>query len=117
MFTVEKFIDALGYEIMYNIGTDSRDNFDIIDKANPNDIWFHVEGRTSGHVIAEIPEDLLLTKKLREYIVKQGAVLCKQYSKYASEKNVPIIWTKIENIEKTKVVGSVIAKNTKVVHI
>jgi len=45
--------------------------------------------------------------------VKQGAVLCKEYSKCKSKKNVEIIYTNVENVAPTNIVGSVIACKTK----
>jgi hypothetical protein len=47
------------------------------------------------------------------HIVKQGAVICKEYSKCKSEKNVEIIYTNIENVVPTNIVGSVNAFKTK----
>ena len=60
-----------------------------------------------------IPEQL--TKKQFMHIVKQGAVLCKEYSKCKkkSKKNVEIIYTNVENVAPTNIVGSVIACKTK----
>jgi hypothetical protein len=48
-----------------------------------------------------------LDKKQKQQIIKQGALLCKQYSRMKSMKNVEIIYTKIENVEKTNIVGTV----------
>jgi hypothetical protein len=48
-----------------------------------------------------------LDKKQKQQVIKQGALLCKQYSRLKSMKNVEIIYTKIENVVKTDIVGSV----------
>jgi len=96
-----------GIDIQYLIGENAKDNFRIIDIANPNDIWFHVEDKPSSHIIALLPADTPLSKKDTQYIIKQGAVLCKQYSKYASEKKLSIIYTNIHNVKKTEIPGSV----------
>ena len=50
-------------------------------------------------------------------IAKQGAILCKKHSKYASYTNIPIVYTKIQNVKKTKILGSVITKDTKIIKI
>ena len=102
-------------EITYNIGTSAQDNFDLIDASSPQDIWFHVEGLPSCHIVAVIPENEKLDKNKMRAIIKQGAVICKKHSKYASYKNLPIIYTKIENVQKTPTLGSVFTTNTKTI--
>jgi len=102
-----------GISIQYLIGENAKDNFKIIDLANSNDIWFHVEDKPSCHVIAILSLESSMNKKDLQYIIKQGAVLCKQHSKYASDKNVPIIYTKIENVVKTDTPGMVNVSSTK----
>jgi predicted ribosome quality control (RQC) complex YloA/Tae2 family protein len=104
-------------EITYNIGTSAQDNFDLIDASSPHDIWFHVEGLPSCHVVAVIPEDEKIDKKKMRAIITQGAVICKKHSKYASHKNLPIIYTKISNVQKTTTIGSVFTTNTKTITI
>jgi hypothetical protein len=47
------------------------------------------------------------------YIIKQGAILCKQFSKYKSHKNVSIIYTPIKNVTMTDIIGSVIIQSSK----
>jgi predicted ribosome quality control (RQC) complex YloA/Tae2 family protein len=111
MLTVAIFIKSLDQSITYHIGKNAQENYDIIDSAKADDIWFHVNNRPSNHVIAEMPEDI--DRSQIRYIVKQGAVLCKQYSKYSSEKNVDIIWTRVKNVSKSGALGSVITTDTK----
>lgn len=106
---VSKDIDG---PIEFSIGKNAQENFDIIDEAEPRDIWFHVEGESSCHVIAHV-SSYILCKKRTSKIIKQGAVLCKQHSRYASSKNLPIIYTFIENVTKTRIPGSVTTENTK----
>lgn len=102
-----KYIASLKDSIDFKIGQNSQDNFDIIDSSNPNDIWFHLYGESSCHVIASINPEIKLDKKQKRQIITQGALLCKQNSKHKSSKNVNIIYTEIKNIEKTEIVGTV----------
>ena len=102
-------------EMTYNIGVSAQDNFDLIDASNPQDIWFHVQDLPSCHVVAVMPENEKIDKKKKRSIIKHGAVLCKQYSKYASYKNLPIIYTKIENVQKTNIPGSVTTTDAKTI--
>jgi predicted ribosome quality control (RQC) complex YloA/Tae2 family protein len=94
--------------IHFTIGSNAIDNFNIIDNSYDTDLWFHIGGgRSSCHVIASIPTNIVIDRKNMKYIIKQGAVLCKSHSQYASEKNVEIHYTLIKNITKTNIVGTV----------
>jgi predicted ribosome quality control (RQC) complex YloA/Tae2 family protein len=99
----------------FKIGENAQDNFDIIDQSEPSDIWFHVEGRPSCHVIATMPDTI--NKKEKHKIIKKGAELCKIHSKYKSEKKLKIVYTKIENVVKSEPVGSVLLSNEKYIEI
>jgi predicted ribosome quality control (RQC) complex YloA/Tae2 family protein len=109
------FINAINQSIQYFIGENANDNWSIIDDANPDDIWFHISDRPSCHVIANI--QIKLTKKEMKYVIKQGALLCKQNSKYKSERNLTIVYTKIQNVKKTNIVGSVEISNDSTINI
>ena len=130
--TVTRFIPALKINLVYKVGSSAKNNFEIIDEANPNDLWFHLKDVSSCHVIAcfkniqyttrddELPNfyDIVfddLEKKEKQQIIKQGALICKQYSKLKSAKNVPITYTKIEDVQKTDVPGSVLTFKSKVI--
>jgi predicted ribosome quality control (RQC) complex YloA/Tae2 family protein len=122
--TVTKFIPSLKKNIVYKIGSDSTKNSQIIDESDNDDLWFHIKNESSCHVIAclkniqytfrddELPNfyDVKfddLDKKQKLQIVKQGALLCKQYSRFNSLQNVDVIYTKIQNVQKTNIVGKV----------
>jgi predicted ribosome quality control (RQC) complex YloA/Tae2 family protein len=110
---IEKKISfpRLNLDVDYFIGKSAKENFEIIDAAEPHHMWFHVSGQSSCHVIAAIPEDL--DRKDRLYIIKQGAVLCKQNSKFTSMKNVEIVYAFVKDIQKGDRLGSVIVQNEK----
>jgi len=129
---VTRFIPSLKINVVYKIGGSAKNNFEIIDQSDPHDMWFHLKDISSCHVIAclknirfttrddELPNfyDInfdTLDKKEKQQIITQGALLCKQYSKLKSSKNVDVIYTKIEDVYKTNVVGSVLTRNAKTV--
>jgi hypothetical protein len=129
---VTRFIPSLKINVVYKIGKDAQNNFELIDKADQNDIWFHLKDVSSCHVIAclkniqyttrddELPNfyDIkfdTLDKKEKQQIITQGALLCKQYSKLKSAKNVNIVYAKIEDVHKTDVPGSVFTYKSKVI--
>jgi predicted ribosome quality control (RQC) complex YloA/Tae2 family protein len=115
MKQVTRYIDSIKSDITFTIGGNAQENFDIIDASNPNDIWFHIDGFPSEHVIAGIPEGLDTDKKKMAKIATQGAVLCKQHSKYASQKNLRIVYTRVNDLMKTEKIGCVIALNQKII--
>lgn len=115
MKTIFRNINELKKEFEFWVGESAMDNFAMIDIANSTDLWFHLGGgESSCHVICRMPLDLPSKKALRQ-IITQGAIVCKQYSRRKSDKNVPIIYTKIENLEKTNVAGCVLTKNIKTI--
>lgn len=110
------YLKNINRDIVYLIGTSAQDNFDVIDVSQPDDMWFHVKDLPSCHVVAKIPDDICDRKEILA-IVKRGAILCKQHSKYASVQNLEIIYTRIKNVEKTSIPGSVNTIDTKLVKV
>lgn len=127
---VTRYIPGLKINIVYKIGKDAQNNFDLIDAADKNDLWFHLKDVSSCHVIAclkniqyttrddELPNfyDIdfdNLDKKEKQQIITQGALLCKQFSKLKSTKKTNVIYTKIEDVYKTDVKGTVLTYKSK----
>jgi len=114
MKTENIFIEAIQREITFYIGKTQNENFEVIDKGSANDLWFHANNISSCHVVAIIPDNI--GKKELKYIIKVGALLCKNNTnKLKSIKNVEIIYTQLLNIEKTNTPGCVLTKNTKII--
>jgi predicted ribosome quality control (RQC) complex YloA/Tae2 family protein len=114
MKTENIYINALKREVEFYIGKNQSENFDVIDKGSENDLWFHANNISSCHVVCKLPEEI--TKKDLRYVVKTGAILCKNNTgKLKSEKNVEIVYTTIKNIVKTNVPGCVLTSNTKTI--
>ena len=111
------FFKNFNTTIRFSVGNNATENFSIIDASKDSDIWFHVKDYSSCHVVASIPEDVKLTKKDIKYIIKQGAVLCKKYSKYSNIRDLAIIYTTMNNIKKTDVIGSVLTSNIKTIQL
>ena len=104
MKTVVISIPSIKCAITFTIGQNAEENDKIIDNAQSNDLWFHVDNKKSCHVVATVPDNF--DRKNIKYIVSQGVVLCKKYS-YPNEKNLPIIFTRVKNIERTNTPGLV----------
>lgn len=91
--------------VSFMIGKNAQGNDCIISASKSTDIWFHLANQPSCHVVAVIPDDV--TKKEKGYIIRKGAELCKQRSKERSSTSVGVIYTKIQNVLKTDVLGCV----------
>ena len=103
IITFENIVD----DVIYYIGTDAKDNFDVIDKGKPNDYWFHANNCSSCHIVAKLPEWIHNKRELKT-ILKRGALLCKQNTNRLSRSdNVEIVYTKVKNVTKMKVAGQV----------
>ncbi len=114
MRTENIFIQGLNETITFYIGQNQKENFDVIDMGNENDIWFHANNISSCHVVACIPEHI--NKKDIRYIIKIGANLCKIHTnKLKCIKNVEFIYSYIKNIEKTDILGCVNVTNKKLI--
>jgi len=113
MKIVKKYINSLKKDVEFKVGENAEDNFYIIDHSHADDLWFHVQGLSSCHVVASI-YGLNLDKKQHRQIITQGAVVCKQNSRYYSMSNLAIIYTTINNIEKATPVGTVVPHSPKI---
>ena len=117
MKVVTRYIDCIDLNIDYIIGKDAADNVKILEDAMMSDIWFHIDGHSSAHVIAKIPDDMYFDKKTMLRIIKQGAVVCKEVSKFASHKNVKIIYSMVNDVIPTEEPGRVIVSKAKIIEI
>lgn len=114
MKQIEIFVQGLERNITFYIGNDRFDNVKIIDESSPNDLWFHAKTESSCHVIALLPENL--NKKDLKYIIKRGAILCKENTnKLKNKKNIGFVYTYIKNIEQLESPGSVHITNEKTI--
>jgi len=92
------------------IGRNKYDNWELIDNAKDSDIWFHITNSSSCHVVLQTDIPI---NKIPSQVIKRCACLCKSNSNSKSEKNCEIIYTSINNVTKTKIVGEVTVTNTK----
>ena len=87
------------------LGENAKENHLLIDNADPNDWWFHIDESPSGHCIVE---SIDITNEL----IIQAGNFVKEHSKLKNNKKVKIIYTQIKNIKKTKNPGQVLLLKT-----
>jgi predicted ribosome quality control (RQC) complex YloA/Tae2 family protein len=100
-------IEYQGYNIHY--GRNAKENWAILDNAEDDDIWFHINDFPSAHIILEVKNMDSMSDDIYEYCCK----LCiERTSKVKSMKGkIKVIYTKRSNLEKGKVVGEVYISN------
>jgi predicted ribosome quality control (RQC) complex YloA/Tae2 family protein len=114
MKTENIFIESIKREITFYIGKNKNENFEVIDNASLDDLWFHAKDESSCHVVCTMSDDI--NKKELKYIIKVGALLCKNNTnKLKNISNVDIIYTEIKNVTKTSIPGCVTTQNTKTI--
>ena len=92
MKEITLYFDNIVDDVVYYIGTNARDNFDVIDKGRPGDIWFHAKDVSSCHVVVHIE------KRDMRSIIKRGARLCKEHTaKLNRTPEVDIIYTFVKD--------------------
>jgi hypothetical protein len=94
MIEVPVYFDRIGISVTYWIGQDAKDNFDILDRADATDWWFHVYNAPSCHVIAHLPGKL--DRDDLRHVKRRGAVICRQYAKTSDK----IMCAKVEDVKK-----------------
>ena len=108
------FDKNLGVELEVIIGENALDNWNIISISNRNDLWFHIDGLPSSHIILQVPKKYI-NKIISEQTLLYCSELCKKHSRYKNNKNIKVIYTEIKNITKGNKAGEVIAKQTKII--
>ncbi len=102
--------------IAYKIGQNAHENTALVVEGQPSDLWFHIDGTSSAHVVVRLPSGI--DRKQRGKIIKQGALLCKQHTaKMKGVKDVPIVYTTLQFVEATDVPGSVLTTNTQIIRV
>lgn len=95
----KRIIDDSNF-VNYRLGENANENHKIIDDADKEDWWFHIDGYPSGHCIVEKIDIDIEDIRFASNIVKEN-------SKYKNHKNLRICYTQVKNLKKTKNPGEV----------
>ena len=101
----EELFDFKSNEYIILIGTNKHENFELIDASVETDIWFHVDGAPSSHVILSHEGELNVIPK---QVIKRCACLCKSHSSSKSKSKCGIVYTAIANVLPTEIEGRVV---------
>ena len=89
------------------IGRNDEENDKIIKEGSQNDLWFHIKNNPSPHGIIHCDT----IEEPSKDVIYKTAELVKSFSKYKDLSKITIIYTKLKNIKRTNILGSVIIKN------
>src|SRR5665647_2201289 len=111
MLTFTIFDQKQDADITIFVGQSAAENWQLIDNAKQQDLWFHLDKFASPHVVISMPEK----GDVSSSTIKYAALLCKEHSKEATKylKKITVIYTNIKNVTKADKVGSVYTKRIK----
>ena len=91
-------------DTIYRIGKNAKENWDLFDNAEGDDILFHLKDDPSPYVIMEIGNNE------NNEALKHGALLCKKYSKYRDvvNKKIKVIYCEVRYLKKGRIIGEII---------
>ena len=93
------------YEI--RVGQDKHENWELLDDADKNDLWFHVANASSAYVILSVVPTHIVPKPVIAYC----AELCQAHSKLRNETKCQVMYTQIHNVAKGKHVGEALVSS------
>ena len=129
---VTKYIPSLKINFVYKLGRISKNIFELLKDSNSDDLLFNLHYGSNFYVVAcfrnltyntlddEMPNYYNLKfdnldESQKKQILRQGALICKQYSRLRSNKNVNVSYTKIENICKNDMKDNILFFNSKII--
>lgn len=116
---MKKFAHLIG-QINYIIwiGQNAKENWDLVDKSEPDDLWFHLDEYPSSHVV--ISSDSKFTDEIfySNQIIALASDYCKSHSKLKNTSGkIKIVYTQIKNLKKGKEIGSVFVSEPKYIFV
>lgn len=93
------------------VGRNAKQNWELLENANENDIWIHLDKLPSSYVIIDSNSESSITNSH----IKYAAQLCTKYSKSKipnDVKGVYYIYTICKNVKKGKSTGEAVLLTT-----
>jgi len=89
------------------IGQNKTDNWSLLDSSNPENVWFHVSGAPSSHVVLATVCNI---NDIPSRVIYRCAVLCSKRSKSRNERHSFVNYTYMKYVSKGENVGEVVIK-------
>ena len=90
------------------IGQTAKENWKLLDEANPNYYFFHLSSFPSCYVILQIEEDIDIS------VILWAAEICKMNTKYRNLNNIKVDYCRCDNVMKGSYEGEAVFKSLKV---
>ncbi len=97
------------YEI--RVGQNKHENWELLDDADPNDLWFHVANASSAYVVLSV----VPTHTVQKPVITYCAELCQAHSKMKHETKCRVMYTQIRNVAKGKHIGEALVSDFNVI--
>lgn len=94
--------------VLYKMGQNAAENWELLDKAAGDDIFFHLTKFPSCYVIMEVDDR---DKDISLDMCIAGAEICKAGTKYKNLNDVRVDYCKCSNLTKGSQCGQVIYKS------
>jgi len=91
---------------LIKIGKNAEENDKIIKEAKQTDLWFHLSGLPSCHVIISCSKEFPVNKQM----INHCSLLVKENTKYKDLAKVTVNYTEIKNVKRTETKGKVTLK-------
>ena len=101
--------ENINYKIL--IGSNSRNYWELLDNANPNDVLFHLDQYSSSYII--LLNNNFSINEIPRQIIKRCACLCKSHSSSKSLTKITIKYASIKYCYKGRKEGELYMNNTR----
>ena len=91
------------------VGQNARENFELIDRSKPDDLWFHLKNLPSCHVILQVQSNADISIVTIEDL-KKTAEVCLSNTKYRGLNSVYVEYLPVKYVEKTTTLGKVMLR-------
>lgn len=104
-------------EPTYVIGCDADENTKLVQDSSPMDVWFHVSGLASAHLVYRNTDGATLKQLRKSGVIYKMALKLKISSKYKKMPNIEVDYTFIKDVSTTDIPGRVTLSRSKVMKV
>jgi predicted ribosome quality control (RQC) complex YloA/Tae2 family protein len=109
----ESYMDGVNIYTI-KIGQNKLDNWNLLESSEPNNIWFHVSGAPSAHIVLDTVCNI---NDIPSRVIYRCAVLCSKRSKSHNRRHSFINYTYMKHVMKGENIGEVIIKKALVIRV
>jgi predicted ribosome quality control (RQC) complex YloA/Tae2 family protein len=91
------------------IGSNAKENWELLDSSKPTNILFHLSSFPSCYVILENDSEKYPT----EEIIREASILCRNNTKYKNMRDIKVDYTFCNNVMKGENVGQIYYKSNR----